>query len=309
LNNTISTPLILDHQKSAFDKLLALARACFYTQRQTLPIRPRSNTLIIGPSGTGKTFLASAIAEKIGAPFLSMTVGEWILLGCTHRGAESTWPLIVRFLLTNRNSEGVVLFVDEVDKLCGHTSWETFLRTEIFKLLDLDVPEGICNSDNDRIGAEDLKAAREVLANRTLILGAGAFQEFWEKGSQSSIGFSQISSPPQQISLCDLTATLPRELTNRFRSDLIVLLPLTKSDYHRIVNETSAQVPVYLRANFLRLALERIESAIRCQQGCRFLEEVMMDTVIAERENIKTWRKTLGPLCSEDSTPVIQTGP
>ena len=290
-----SSPIILEYQRPAYEKLLTIANACFCIQRSTLPIRPRTNTLIIGPSGSGKTFLARAVAEHIGAPFLSVTVGEWILLGCTHRGAETTWPVIVQFFLKYRKNGGVVLFLDEIDKLCGHTSWETFLRTEIFKLLDLNIPEGLCDSDGNAINKDNVKEARDVLANRTFIIAGGAFQDIWETRSKTSIGFSSQSSPSQTVSLADLTGTIPSELGNRFRADIVTLPQLSRRDYRRMVEDTSAQVPVYLRETFLRLAHNRIESAMRCQQGCRFLEEVMLDTIIAERENIKNWKKPHDP--------------
>ena len=281
--------MILGHQRAAYERLLAVAGASFIARRQTLPVRPRSNTLLVGPSGSGKTFLAGAVAKKLGATFLSLTVGEWILLGCTRRGAKTTWPLIVGFLQKHSKCDGVVLFLDEIDKLCGHTSWETFLRTEIFKLLDCGIPEGLCDGDGDAICKNHLDAARDVLANKTFIIGAGAFQGIWEERSKTPIGFSGHSSPCLPVSLGDLSETLPQELTNRFRAEVIALPKLTREDYRQMISQTGARVPVYLRDTFLRLAEERIEAAIRCQQGCRFLEEIILDSIIHERESIKKW--------------------
>jgi len=273
--------MILGHQRAAYERLLAVAGASFFAQRHTLPVRPRTNTLLIGPSGSGKTFLAGAVAK-------------------------TTWPLIVGFLQQNSKCDGVVLFLDEVDKLCGHTTWETFLRTEIFKLLDLGVPEGLCDGDGDAISKTHIDAARDVLANKTYIIGAGAFQEVWETRSKALIGFSDQATPSLPVSLGDLSGTLPRELTNRFRAEVIVLPKLTRDDYWRMISQTGAQVPVYLRDTFLRLAKARIEAAIQCQQGCRFLEEIILDSIIHERESLKNWNGPEGfPIFKEQSAPAV----
>ncbi|MEI6494183.1 MAG: AAA family ATPase [Verrucomicrobiota bacterium] len=278
--------MILGHQLAAYERLLAVAGASFYAQRQSLPVRPRTNTLLVGPSGSGKNFLAGAVAKTLGAPFLSISSAEWVLIGCTQRGAKTTWPLIVKFLQQNSKSEGVILFLDEVDKLCGHTSYETFLRTEAYKLLDWGIPEGLCDSDGEAICKNHIDAARDVLTNKTFIIGAGAFQGIWEGRSKASIGFSDQASPSLPVSLGDLSGTLPRELTNRFRAEIITLPKLTRDDYLRMINQTGAQVPADLRSTFLRLAQERIETAVECQQGCRFLEEIILDSIICERESI-----------------------
>lgn len=300
---------ILDHQRTAYERLLAVANACFFTQRTTLPLRPRTNTLLVGPSGSGKTFLAGAVAKKLGVPFLSLTVGEWILLGCTQRGAKTTWPLIVTFLQKHAQKDGVVLFLDEIDKIRGDSSWETFLRTEIFRLLDLDLPEGLCDGDDDAMSDSDVNRAREVLANRTFIIGAGAFQAIWENRSKVSIGFSGQSFACPTVSLADLSAMLPRELTNRFRAEVLALPKLTADDYRRMISQTAAQVPVYLRDTFLRLANERIASAIECQQGCRFLEEIMLDAIIHERESIKNWKNPAESPALMDQSPAQGPAP
>ena len=300
---------ILDHQRTAYERLLAVANACFFTQRTTLPLRPRTNTLLVGPSGSGKTFLAGAVAKNLGVPFLSLTVGEWILLGCTQRGAQTTWPLIVAFLQKHTQKDGVVLFLDEIDKICGDTSWERFLRTEVFKLLDLGIPEGLCDGDDDALSDSDLNRAREVLANRTFIIGAGAFQGIWENRSKTPIGFSGQSSQCAAVSLADLSAMLPRELTNRFRAEVLALPKLTADDYRRMISQTAAQVPIYLRETFLRLANERVASAIECQQGCRFLEEIMLDAIIHERQHIKNWKNPAESPAFVDHAPAQGPAP
>ena len=277
---------ILDHQKQAFEKLVAVGNACFGIQRHTLPVWPRTNSLIIGCSGSGKSFLAREVAQELGVKSILLSTSEWMLLGAGNKGAVITWPSIVRFLYENRNSRGVVIFLDEIDKIAGESSWESFLRTEIFRLLDLAIPAGLTD-DLTEFSDSEIEAASEVLINRALIIAAGAFQAIWENRIKPSVGFvNQIHTEPAP-SLSALAQYIPRELGNRFRSDLIVLPILGECDYRSMLETTAKKVPSYLRDTFLLLGWDRIAEAVRQQQGCRFLEELMLDTILREREAVK----------------------
>jgi SpoVK/Ycf46/Vps4 family AAA+-type ATPase len=278
---------IFAHQEEAFNKLCDVARACFAIQRKSLPFMPRTNTLIIGPSGSGKTYLASAVASETGAPFLSLSISEWVLIACSTRGGVSTWPAIVQFLLTNQKAEGIVIFLDELDKLSGASTWEAFERTEIFKLLDLAVPSGLADLDNDPVSDEDHQTAKSVLANRTMIIGAGAFQDLWDSPQKSCAGFGNTSNPATSITLNQLSKTLPRELINRFRSEVLILPQLVFRDYEEMLLRAAESIPSYLQKTFLDLGPGRIQKALEARQGCRFIEELLLDTILLEREAMR----------------------
>jgi SpoVK/Ycf46/Vps4 family AAA+-type ATPase len=297
-------PLILAHQRPAYDRLVAVGRACLSIQRQTLPLRPRTNSLIVGPSGSGKTFLARAVAQELGLDFLSLSVGDWILLGCSGRGGSPTWPLILQFLLRNKSAPGCVVFLDEIDKVSGnHSTWERFLRAEAFRLLDFQLPTGLNDEDGDTVDDGDRLIAQEVLSNRTLIVSAGAFQHLWEKRARPALGFGKPEVSLENPTLDDLAQTLPRELVNRFRAEILVLPPLVEADYRAMLGATAEKVPAYLRKTFLRLGRERIGRAAANHQGCRFLEEVLLDTILCEREQLfpRPAPATSSPLASEHS--------
>ena len=296
--------MIYDYQKPAFEKLLSVAKACFAVQRQTLPIRVRTNTLIIGPSGTGKTHLAQAVATELEAEFLPVSVGEWILLGCSGRGTSHTWPLIARFLRRNSKKTGLVIFIDEIDKVGGQSTWENFLRAELYSLLDLKIFSGLAEGDDSILTADELAQAQDVFSNRTLLLAAGAFQQIWENRSRPSLGFGAMDAGNDETNLTHLATTLPRELTNRFRGDLIVLPQLRECDYRRMLVQSAEKIPVYFRETFLRLGYTRIPGAVACRQGCRFLEELMLDTIIEERSLLQMIENTVliqSPVCPGDS--------
>lgn len=281
-----SPTLVLSHQRPAFERLVAIGRACFGVQRHTLPLRLRTHSLLVGPTGTGKTFLARAVAKELGLGaknFLALSVSDWILLSCTKRAATNTWTTIYRFLHSNKSSDGVVIFLDELDKLNGHCDYEQFQRTEVFQLLDFSLPTGLVDEDDAPISEANIAVAQDVLANRTLIIGAGAFQSLWETRTMPNIGFHESSKNPSPPSPDELSKTLPRELVNRFRRELLVLPALHSEDYVAMLERTAPQVPAYLRESFLRIGHENISGAIEMNQGCRFLEDILLEAILAER--------------------------
>lgn len=283
--------MIFDYQQTAFAKLLTVGRACFSANRnQIAVVNPRTNTLLIGESGSGKSHLVRTVTRSLSAPSLILAASEWILLGCTERGASNTWPMILRFLMDNAFAKGVVIFVDEIDKINGTTSWDQHLRNELFQLLDLRVPHGI--KDDEDMVPDDVAAAERLLKERTFIVGAGAFQHLWIQDQQPSIGFNECTSQSKPKSLSELAKTLPTELVNRFRADIVILPMLKESDYAAMLEQAADALPTYLRTTFLRLGRQRLSKAFANRQACRFLEELALDTVIEQQHMIDTMDAT-----------------
>lgn len=99
--NSITKPVILPYQQSIFDRLSAVARSCLYVDRKFITcLKLRANFLLTEPTGTGKTFLARALAEEMKVPYLSVSISDWLLLGSTNRGGSCTWPVIFDFLVS-----------------------------------------------------------------------------------------------------------------------------------------------------------------------------------------------------------------
>ena len=82
----------------------------------------KSNILLIGPTGTGKTLLAKTLARIIGVPF---AIGDATVLTQAGYVGEDVENL-VRYLLQNANgnvelaSRGII-YVDEIDKIASKT--------------------------------------------------------------------------------------------------------------------------------------------------------------------------------------------
>lgn len=290
----ISQPLILPHQTEAFERLCAVGRAVIHTNRSDLPIKLRPSVFITGPSGSGKSHLARAVAEALGVPCFSISISEWILISATRR-ATSTWLQLSQFLASTSAREGCVIFVDELDKLRGRDlngsggcEWTTFLLTEIFTLLDLRVPEMISDGeDHDGyLGELTRSQAAKILRTKTLLIGAGAFQEFWAT-KHPSIGFGSSSSSEMIMpDLNTLAKYVPEELIRRFSSQLLVLRPLREHDYHAMLATIAPQLPDHWRNRFEFMGRARIPEAARQFQGPRFFEELLLEVVVSTRQEM-----------------------
>jgi hypothetical protein len=142
------------------------------------------------------------------------------------------------------------------------------------------------DSDGDRISDWKISEAQKVLSNKTLILAAGAFQHIWDERGRSPVGFLPQEQPVANPDLGDLSKTIPLELAARFGSNHIVLRPLVESDYRQMLDSASACIPAILKSKFLQLGRERIPEACRLQRGARFVEEIILETILLERSEL-----------------------
>lgn len=285
---TNNKTIILPYQKSIFERLCATGRACLYTKRDkaTIGIKLRANFLLVGPSGSGKTFIASELARELQVPFIFVSTSDWILLSCSNRGGVSTWPTIFDFIERSIQKQGAIIFIDELDKCYHDSNWNTFLRSEIFSLCDYRIPANINDSDMEPIQESRIAAAQSFLENKTMIIAGAAFQDVWDQKSRPLMGFTTGEATSEMPEVADLIKILPRELINRFSADLFVLPELTEIDYFRMVDTVASRIPEVWRGKFLELGHARIAEAVANRKGARYMEEIMLAAIMAERASM-----------------------
>ncbi len=190
-------------------------------------MRPRFDSLIIGPSGVGKSHLTRAVAENLSVPILKLSHGEWIVTAartCTR----STIQRVRDFLGQN---ECGIIHIDELDKSRAgfRTEWSIAVFGEIFSLLDRHSPAP------PRDGAWS-ETELSHLRNRFWFLGSGTWQDLWNDVSSAKIGFGKSNFSDDQTMLVEKvrrSCLIPEELLFRFSANYILLPPATEDDYRQ----------------------------------------------------------------------------
>jgi hypothetical protein len=306
---------VFAHQVPALDEIVARGRAYFrgeWRHPSLRRIKPRFASLVVGGTGVGKTALATIAGEALNATLVRISTPGWIPSGAHNRGAIETLVMIAGHVTRNSRT---LLVLDEVDKICAHghgsgqDAWLAYIRGEIMDLVDGRWPEGLrIPADEDDEEPPDAKGLAERLTaklrNTVFIIGIGTFQDFFDSaGSRRTMGFvTDDDEGLSELSAVTVAERLPRELANRFNSNLIRLPELRPADYQAIAREAADSLPGYIREPFLAAAIRQIPGAIAAKKGVRFLEEAMLDT-------LKGLPSEAAPLSAPTLSPLSTTEP
>jgi hypothetical protein len=263
-------------------ELLECARDYFYGSWDALPVKPRIAPLICGSTGVGKTLLVRKLAAELDMPLFEESIGDWILLGCSHRGAPPTLPRLYQFIA--RNERGIIFF-DEIEKLgddIGATDWRRFLQLELFGVLDKRISCGVLEDDEAPKFVLDAEELTERFRRGFLLVGAGAWQVLWKRNA-ASIGFGDDCHALPLPSHEQLAATLRLEILNRFSHRVLLLPPFSMHDYRQIFSEIVVRLPPDIQTALQEPDDALIAEAVRSQKGFRFFEELVAAAVRVRR--------------------------
>ncbi|MCW2878137.1 MAG: ATP-dependent protease [Sphaerisporangium sp.] len=270
----------------------------------------KSNILMAGPSGTGKTLLAETLATALDVPFVVADVTSITQAGYAGEDTES----IFRRLVTAADGDVAaaqhgIVFLDEVDKLARRETGTLDVSGEGVQQSLLKVLEGTEVSLAPRGGADGPAGAeaRRMDTSNVLFIAGGAFVGLddivSERGNARGIGFGARVEPdpettpdaePQDL----ISFGLLPEFVGRFPV-VVQLEQLGQAELRRIITEPVdsllAQYEELFRLDghvlsFTDEALTAVaESAHSRQTGARGLRAIMESTLLGLMFHSPDW--------------------
>ena len=277
-------------QRTAWDRMAALAGLYFSGRLKDCAIQPRTSVLLAGPSGVGKSHLVRTFAAHIGCAYLRLTYGGWIVSG--GRGDKPTMQSIREFVVRNKRC---LIHIDELDKigaLAERSDWYTCFLNEAYSVLD-----------RGGFGEESpiAKQASLRLQNNTFIVGSGTWQDLWSiaGGERVGIGFGggAATPPPDMGDKIRSSQRIPTELLNRFDGEVQLLQPLGREDFAGVL-EAAGLTALAAKAG---MPID-LEAAVRSGLGMRWVESFLTRLHLALAE---TSPETTAPAQSAANSPSI----
>ena len=169
----------------------------------------KSNMLLIGPTGVGKTYIIKLIAKKIGVPFVKADATKFSETGYVGGDVED----LVRELVHESDgditrAEYGIIYIDEIDKIAssgnmtGPDVSRTGVQRNLLKLMedsdvDLKTPHDLASQVEAAMEAQKTgKVTRKKISTRNILfIVSGAFSGLEEiinkRMNRQSIGFDK----------------------------------------------------------------------------------------------------------------------
>jgi energy-coupling factor transporter ATP-binding protein EcfA2 len=273
---------LTDDQLAVLRRMRDLAVLHFEGVPRNCAIEPRLWPLVVGPTGSGKSFLVRQLARYMGAHYLHVTYGGWIV-----QGARSTCTQFSILDATVRHSR-LVVHLDELDKLPtrGEQEWARAVMNEVWGLLDLELPVARFVADADAQAQHSANVLGELAVSkgrgRIFIVGSGTWQDLFDQAgpAKGQVGFAPASAtaPDFQTALERVIATggPMSELLARFDGAVQLIRPPTLPEALAMLERVGARS----FAREVGYNEVRVLEALLSRQGFRALQSVVTELML-----------------------------
>lgn len=212
--------VVMSQAKSESQRAALIAMLEIHSTRRAqfsglMPVNVRTNVLLCGNSGVGKSWVAGAFAKCIGLGFFSTTVTSWRM---RDRDRDSTLLKIFEYA----EDRPLVIMIDEVEKFRGagargtggssdNSNYFRAIVDEIMMLID-------CRLHGTGVSVDALRNLRD-----SVFVAAGAFQELYRLRLGSEVTFSEEVEALPPLTLSDIVESgwLGEEFLNRLACQCI----------------------------------------------------------------------------------------
>lgn len=262
---------VIGHEKAK--KSLSVAAYNHFKRMAGIDIK-KTNVLLIGPTGCGKTYIVSVLATLLNVGFLTADATQFTSSGYTGRSVEELITDLLAICENNEKKASMsIIYLDEIDKIKKKTTTEGSadvnglgVQQSLLKLLEgSDVPYVSKNSQN---GEYDKK----MNTKNILFICSGAFVGLEEPTVNGLVKFGMIP-----------------EFLGRFPV-ITQLSELTVDDYKKILKESKGSILNSFREWFLSEGIELIvddsginsiaAKAISKKLGARGLQTVLDEALL-----------------------------
>lgn len=254
----------------------------------------KNNQLIIGPTGSGKTFMAKQIAKFLDVPIVIADATSLTESGYVGDDVESIISsLLIKVDFNVSRAEQGIIFLDEIDKI-GRKSENVSITRDVsgegVQQALLKLVEGTKVRVAPQGGRKHPQQEMlEVDTSKILFIGSGAFVGL-DNSQNNSIGFNGTLSKEKKFMTNELInyGMIP-EFVGRFPV-IVQTTELSRSELKQVLTEIDnnliSQTKFYFELDEVELefsekALDKIvDNALQYKVGARALKGILESTLL-----------------------------
>jgi ATP-dependent Clp protease ATP-binding subunit ClpX len=238
-------------------RLVAVAVFQHYQRINNPDLKRKSNIMIIGPTGSGKTEIARSIAALLNVPFAQVDVTTMTPRGYIGESPEVCVEKLLAAAGGNvQEAEKGIIFLDEFDKIPSGADYGSFKAKAVQQEI-LTIVEG--SKVDIKVGGDQGGQKVSVDTSKILFIAAGSFagiEKHMQSDSHRVMGIGTNLAPPEDLS--NSRPTIKDFISFGFIPELLGRFPvecyteqLSTADLCRVLTEPKDSILNYYQTLFL----------------------------------------------------------